>query len=308
VTGAAGRGEVLVGTASWTDPTLIASGWYPPDATTPERRLAYYASRFPAVEVDSSYYAPPSERNAVLWVQRTPRHFTFNVKAYSLLTGHPTRVSSLPKAVRELAPGSRATVYAKDLPARAVDEVFEMFRAALMPLHSAGKLGYVLFQFPEWFVPGEESRAWILHAAKRLPDYRIAVEFRRGSWMTERSAPRTLAFLSEHGLAYVCVDMPQGFVSSVPPVVAATTDDLGVVRFHGRNAETWKRRGVGAAERFDYLYSEAELREWVPRLEELAGQVRRLHVMFNNCYRDKGVRNAKQMADLLGALGGAGLT
>jgi uncharacterized protein YecE (DUF72 family) len=292
-------GETLIGTASWTDKTLLASGWYPNDAKTPEKRLAFYASQFPVVEVDATYYAPPSEKNAVLWVERTPAHFTFNVKAFSLMTQHPAAVRALPKDIREKAPESKTRVYPKDLPAKQIDKIFEMFASALMPLHSAGKLGYILFQFPEWFVPGDESRSYIVRAAERLPDFRVAVEFRRGTWMTEKSAPRTLAFLSEHNLPYVCVDMPQGFDSSVPPVVAATAGDLAVVRFHGHNDANWKKKGVTTAERFDYQYSLKELKQWAPKLEELAGESKRLHVMFNNCYGDKAVRNAKQMADLL---------
>jgi uncharacterized protein YecE (DUF72 family) len=293
------EGEILTGTASWTDKTLLDSGWYPADAKTPERRLAHYASQFPVVEVDSTYYAPPSERNAGLWVERTPAHFTFNVKAYSLLTQHPTRVASLPKSIRERAPASKTNVYPKDLPEKAIEEVFDMFGSALMPLHSAGKLGYLLFQFPEWFVPGDASRAYVVRCAERLSDFRVAVEFRRGTWMTEKSAPRTLAFLSEHNIPYVCLDMPQGFDSSVPPIIAATANDLAVVRFHGHNKKNWKRKGITAAERFDYLYSPKQLEEWVPRLQELAGQARRVHAMFNNCYQDKAVRNAKQLAALL---------
>jgi len=292
-------GDILIGTASWTDKTLLAADWYPKDAKTPEKRLAFYASQFRVVEVDATYYAPPSEKNAALWVERTPAHFTFNVKAFSLMTQHPAAVRSLPKDLRYQAPESKTRVYPKDLPPKAIDKIFEMFASALMPLHSAGKLGYILFQFPEWFVPGDESRAYIARCAERLPDFRVAVEFRRGTWMTEKSAPRTLAFLSEHNLPYVCVDMPQGFDSSVPPVVEATADDLAVVRFHGHNDENWKKKGVTTAERFDYLYSPKELKAWAPQLEELAGEAKRLHVMFNNCYGDKAVRNARQLADLI---------
>jgi uncharacterized protein YecE (DUF72 family) len=293
------RGKILVGTSSWTDKTLLESGWYPDDATTPEARLQHYATQFPLVEVDSTYYALPAERNAALWVERTPKHFTFNIKAYALLTQHPTRVASLPKALRETA-GAKATVYQKDLPRSIVDEVFEMFRRALMPLHSAGKLGCVLFQFPEWFVPNRESKGYVESLAARLPDYRIAVEFRRHTWMDpDDRAQRTLAWLSELGMPYVCLDMPKGFPSSMPPVVAATSDQLAVVRFHGRNTDTWKKKGLSAAERFDYLYSKKELKEWEPRMFELAGEAREVHALFNNCYRDKGVRNAADLAGLL---------
>src|SRR5918996_6255947 len=262
-------GDTLIGTASWTDKTLLASGWYPKEAKTPEKRLAFYASQFRVVEVDATYYAPPSEKNAVLWVDRTPSHFTFNVKAFSLMTQHPAQVRALPKDIREKVPEGKARVYPKDLDKKTLDKIFEMFASALMPLHSAGKLGYILFQFPEWFVPGDESREYIVRCAERLPDFRVAVEFRRGTWMTEKSAPRTLAFLSEHNLPYVCVDMPQGFDSSVPPVVAATADDLAVLRFHGHNKENWKKKGVTTAERFDYEYSAKELKGWASKLYEL---------------------------------------
>jgi uncharacterized protein YecE (DUF72 family) len=293
--------EILVGTSSWTDPTLLKSGWYPAAVKTAEERLGFYADRFPLVEVDSSYYALPSESNAVLWVERTPASFTFDVKAFALMTQHPAKVAALPKDLRDAAPEGKRTVYVKDLPASVLDEIWEMFRSALMPLHSAGKLGAILFQFPEWFVPSRANKDYVASLASRLPDYQLMVEFRRKTWLDPSSAAeRTLSFLSEHGLAYVCLDMPQGFTSSMPPVTAATTSSLAVVRFHGRNRESWKKPGLSAAERFDYLYDEKELREWVPRIEQLAGEARQLHVLFNNCYADKGVRNAKQMAALLG--------
>ncbi|MGZ4140786.1 MAG: DUF72 domain-containing protein [Actinomycetota bacterium] len=294
--------ELLVGTSSWTDKTLLATDWYPKEAKTAEQRLAYYASQFPLVEVDSSYYALPSEKNAALWVERTPAHFTFNVKAFSLMTQHPAQVRALPKDLRDAA-GEKASVYARDLPASVIDEIFEMFRTALMPLHSAGKLGAILFQFPEWFTPAPKNKDYVLECALRLPDYKVAIEFRQHTWMdTDEHIQWTLDWLSENDLTYVCVDMPQGFSSSMPPVVAATSKDLAVVRFHGHNEKNWKRKGITVAERFDYLYSAQELETWAPRLFELAGEVKRTHVLFNNCYQDKGVRNAKQMADLLAQL------
>lgn len=292
-------GEILVGTSSWTDPTLLDSGWYPAEAKTAEKRLAYYASQFPLVEVDATYYGLPSERNSVLWVERTPKHFTFNIKAFSLMTLHPTKTASLPKDLRDAA-GGKASVYQKDLPDSVVAEVFEMFSRALLPLHSAGKLGCVLFQFPEWFTPTRSNKDYIASCAARLPDFRLAIEFRRGTWMDPpERAERTLDFLQQLNLPYVCVDMPQGFASSVPPVVASTAKDLAVIRFHGHNRENWKKRGISVAERFNYLYSDAELEAWQPRLFELAAEAKRTHVLFNNCWRDNGVRNAAQLAALV---------
>jgi uncharacterized protein YecE (DUF72 family) len=295
--------RILIGTSSWTDPTLVKhGGFYPPDANTAEKRLRFYASRFPLVEVDSTYYFPPSERNAVLWIERTPADFTFNIKAYSLLTGHPTRPDSLYKEVKEALDPSlleARRIYRDKLPDDAVDEVWERFRLALYPLHSAGKLGAVLFQFPQWFTIARRNKAYVGEVVERLPDYRIAVEFRHKSWMEERNVEETLSFLSERNLPYVCVDMPQGFDSSLPPIAAATADDLAMVRFHGRDPKAWTTKSESASERFRYDYSKDELQEWVPRIEELSSKTRETHVLMNNCYRDFAVRNARELGDLL---------
>ena len=166
-------GKILIGTSSWTDPTLVKDGhFYPPDAKSAEGRLRFYASKFPIVEVDSTYYFPPSESNSVLWIERTPPEFTFNIKAYSLLTNHPTKRESLYKDLQDQAPADKRNVYREQLPDEAVDEVWQRFRDALMPLHSAGKLGAVLFQFPQWFVISKKSKAYIdevRRAPARLP-------------------------------------------------------------------------------------------------------------------------------------------
>jgi uncharacterized protein YecE (DUF72 family) len=291
---------IAVGTSSWTDPTLIASGWYPTSAKkNATARLRYYAARFKIVEVDSTYYAPPSEANAVLWAERTPADFTFNVKAFSLMTHHPTPVKALPVALRDAAGGAER-VYQKDLPPAVIDEMFERFASALMPLHSAGKLGCILFQFPEWFLPSAENRAAVEACAARLPDYQIAVEFRQSAWLADDAArDRTFGWLRDKGLPYVSVDMPQGFASSMPPIAEVTSEKLAVVRFHGRNTDNWKRRGVKVVDRFDYAYSQQELFEWVPKVRALHETARDVHVMFNNCYADKGVTNAAEMAALL---------
>jgi uncharacterized protein YecE (DUF72 family) len=297
------KGEVLVGISSWTEPTLVKAGtFYPPEAKSAEDRLKFYASQFPIVEVDSSYYYPPSERNSALWAERTPKQFTFNVKAYSLLTQHPTKVDSLFKEVRESLPeelSAKRTIYAERMPSELVDEVWERFSAALMPLHSAGKLGSILFQFPQYFVISRKNKDYLLEVRDRLKEFRIAVEFRHKSWMEERNREETLSFLEEHDLPYVCVDMPQGFVSSVPPVAVATSKDLAVVRFHGRNRQVWEKKTETAAERFEYEYSQGELEGWVSKIDELASSARETHVVMNNCYRDYAVNNARQLASLL---------
>jgi uncharacterized protein YecE (DUF72 family) len=295
--------NVYYGTASWTDKTLLDSKrFYPPDVDTPEERLRFYSERFPLVEVDSTYYALPSERNAALWIERTPTHFVFDVKAFALLTHHPAGARGLPKQLREELP-DKNRFYRKDLSPEALEQVRDMFVSALRPLESAGRLGAVLFQFPHWFVPSRENREYVKQLADSFP-YRIAVEFRGGGWMKdEASAERTLELLSDLGLTYVVVDEPQGFKTSVPPTVAATSPDLAMIRFHGQNAETWEKPGITAAERFRYLYSEDELEQWVEPARELAGKSKQLHVLMNNCYEDYGVRNAAQIADLIAKRG-----
>ena len=132
-------GQIQVGTAGWTDRTLIASGWYPPEASTPEGRLRYYARQFPLVEVDATYYALPAERTAETWAERTPAGFTFNIKAFSLFTQHPTRVAALPTDLREAAsPRGKDRVYLKDVDPAVTDQAWDRFLAALEPLHRAG--------------------------------------------------------------------------------------------------------------------------------------------------------------------------
>jgi len=297
------RGEILVGISAWTEPTLVKAGtFYPKKSMSAEERLRFYASEFPIAEVDSTYYAPPTVRNAELWIERTPKDFVFDIKAFSLLTGHPTRVDRLPKDLRDELPeelAGKKNVYRDKVPAAWADEVWERFREALFPLHSAGKLGSVLFQFPQWFFPGRESKDYIVECAERLPDYQLAIEFRHASWLSERNAERTLGFLEDHRLAFVCVDMPQGFDSSLPPVAAVTNPALAVVRFHGRDPKAWASTSGGAAERFKYDYSKAELDEWTPKVDELAAQARETHVVMNNCYNDYAVRSARQLASLL---------
>ncbi len=283
---------IKVGTASWTDKTLLSAGWYPEDVTTPEQRLAYYASQFPLVEVDSTYYAPPNERNADLWVSRTPPGFTFNIKAFSLLTQHPTKPSALYKEIR---PQTTKNVYLKDLEPAAVELVWDRFLAALEPLHAAGKLGAILFQFPQWFPIGRANKTYLLECKRRAEPMRICVEFRSSTWMSEHNAAETLDFLRSYAVAYVSVDMPQGHPSSIPPVAAATSD-LAVVRFHG-HSEKWTSRDI--YDRFGYLYREDELREWAPKIRGLAEQAQETHVLLNNCYRSYAQVNARQLADLL---------
>ena len=301
-------GSILVGTASWTDKTLIASGWYPPEADTPEKRLRFYARQFPLVEVDATYYALPAEQTVTSWAERTPAGFTFNVKAFSLFTQHPTPVKALPTDLREAVTSAVASegasdgatkerVYLKDVDPAVTDQAWDRFLAALEPLRQAGKLGVILLQFPPWFPIGRSRKDYIVACAERVAPRRVCVEFRNKTWMTPENQEETLGFLASHQIPYVCVDMPQGYPSSIPPVLAVTSD-LAVVRMHG-HSDKWDSKDI--YERFGYRYSDGELAEWAPKIRDLADRADTTHVLFNNCYRDWAHVNAQQLTARLAA-------
>lgn len=289
-----------IGTASWTDPTLIASeAFYPPSVKTAEDRLRFYAEQFDTVEVDSTYYALPSERNSRLWVERTPDSFVFHIKAFALLTTHPAETKRLPKAMRELLTPeelarTRLTKPKPDL----LDLSFRMFSQALAPLRQADKLGFLVFQFPPWFTATRGNARYIESCRERLPEHRLAVEFRHPSWLVPERRQRTFDLLRSRDLAYVIVDEPQ--VPGAVPAVCEVTSDDAYVRFHGRNADNWRKKGISAAERYQYLYSERELADWAERLRGLKASTS--HVIFNNCYANFGIMNATTMKQLLGGI------
>lgn len=298
-------GRVLIGTCSWTDPQLIKAGtFYPRHATDAESRLRFYSGQFPIVEVDSSYYALPQRRTAELWAERTPQDFKFDVKAFSLFTNHPTKATALPRDIAKALgplPECKANFYYREVPEELRGELWDRFKAALLPLKEAGKMGLVLLQFPHWFYPSRDSQEHILTCAEKLRPLPCSVEFRSASWLSEKHRSSTLSFLRDNRLPFVCVDEPQGFKSSVPPVVAVT-GDVALVRFHGRNADTWEKKGVTPSERFNWYYSEAEMREWVPRIQEMASQAREVHALMNTNHGDQGIVNARLLSRLLPGL------
>jgi uncharacterized protein YecE (DUF72 family) len=300
-----GGGTIRIGTASWTDPTMTAAGvFYPDGADTAEERLNYYASRFPVVEVDSTYYALPARRTAELWVERTPPDFVFDIKAHALMTGQPTETKRLPKDLRSVLPAEVAEknrIYAKDLPDEVRDEVWTWFAEGLEPLKEAGQLGSILLQYPRWFFTSSENRAEIESAIERLRRVGLtgSVEFRNATWFNDKNIERTMRFLGDRNIPLVMVDGPQGFKSSVPPIVATTSADLALVRFHGRRTETWEAQNIKTVERFRYLYEADELQDWAPKVREAASQSKDMHVLFNNCYANYGATNAIELAQML---------
>jgi uncharacterized protein YecE (DUF72 family) len=299
----AGEGRIRVGIAAWTEPTLVKPGvFYPAGVASAEDRLRYYASRFSVAEVDSTYYALPARQMAELWVERTPDDFAFDVKAHALMTDHPTETRRLPRALRDALPeeeAGKARLYAKDLPAEWMEQVWRLFREALEPLHASGKLGVVLLQYPPWFVPSRANADALLTARERLQGLPMAVEFRHRSWLTGKMAQRTPQFLAENDIPMVIVDAPPGMKSSLPPTPVVTSSRIAVVRLHGRREETWEQRNAITSERYRYLYDESELLEWVQPVLEVAAEVPETHVIFNNCYGNYAPTNAIEFSALL---------
>jgi len=297
---------VRVGTASWTDKTLIDCGrFYPTGCTTAEARLRFYASQFPLVEVDSSYYAMPSPSTAQLWAERTSPGFTMNVKSFRLFTGHQTSPTVLHKDIRAALPDpNKATIYYKDLPAELRDELWRRFIEALAPLRASGRLGLVHFQFPPWVVCSEAGHAHVRHCVERMAGHVLSVEFRHQSWFAGERAPHTLAFERELGVVHTVVDGPQGFSNSVPAIWEATHPDYALLRLHGRNTATWNIKGATvASDRFNYDYADLELREVAGKLAQLSSKVGTAHAVFNNNMEDQGQRNAGTLQTLMREIG-----
>ncbi len=291
-------GRIRFGISTWSTPELEKS-FYPPEVRSAADRLKYYSSKFSVAEIDSSFHFFPTAHNVDLWLENAADGFLFDVRAFSLLTGHPTAPDSLPKSIRDRYADrikAKGNIYAHHLPAEAVDELWAVFDLMVNRFHDAGKLGAVLFQFPPWFHPEPDNYQYIEDCCRRVKHCHVAVEFRVGSWLAQHK-DETLEFLKKRKIALVCVDEPQGLRSSVPPVAEATSD-LAIIRFHGRNADTWEKKGIPADERFNYLYTEEELMEWVPRIKRLAGTAE-VHVIFKNKHLDFPIRNVQQMQSLL---------
>ena len=279
---------IRVGTASWTD----HEPFYPPEydkTSMKSRRIEYYSRFFSLVEVDSTFYRLQPTRNFQIWAERTPDDFVFDVKAYGELTWHHRDDQG-----EMIAPSA---------------DTFAAFSAMVAPMRTAGKLGAILFQFPPWYTFDAERMEYFATVREMLPQDTIAVEFRHRSWVEGGNADETRAALSDNRLAYCAVDEPQVGSGSVPPVVMLTDPAFSMVRFHGRNRKMWYGKNLQSSrDRFDYLYTQAELTPWAERVQRIAerlgaGQV---HVVTNNNASNYSVVNALDMQELLGQPAGKG--
>lgn len=237
----------------------------------------------------------PSEDNSELWSARTPPEFRFNVKAFSLLTDHPTPADALPPGFGRAV--HKARLYRRDLTGPEIEEIWDRFLSALSPLERAGKLGGLLFQFPPWFGINSANKAYIAECAERCAPRRVLVELRSPRWTaTSNDVVETEDLLRGVSASYVTVDMPQGMRDSVEPI-SLVPSDLSVIRLHGRNAGEWHSGSV--QRRFAYLYSDDELGAWVPKIRQLQEVTPETHVLFNNCYSDYAPRNAQRLVEML---------
>ncbi|MEJ6022536.1 DUF72 domain-containing protein [Ramlibacter sp. PS4R-6] len=295
-------GSILIGSASWTDKTLIDCGrFYPKDCKSAEARLRFYATQFPIVEVDSSYYGMPTPQNSLLWAERTPPDFTFNVKAFRLFTGHQTQPMVMGKDIAQaFGPDAPRQVYWRDTPREIQDELWRRFVLALAPLKDAGKLGAVHFQFAPWLIRNRDGMAHVRHCVERMEGHTVAVEFRNKSWFEGDNLEKTIDFERDLGVVHTMVDGPQGFTNSVPLVSEATHPKIALLRLHGRNKDTWNIKAEASSSRFNYWYSPEELSAMVPEIRDVASRVDAMHILFNTNYEDQGQANARLMRQLLG--------
>jgi uncharacterized protein YecE (DUF72 family) len=267
--------SIRVGTSSWADPGFVAE-WYPPDL--PEReRLPWYARHFDAVEVNSTFYAVPPAKQVQGWAERTPEHFTFDVKLHRALSRHAAPLDSLPPDLRDGAATTsrgRVRLDAK-LEAGLADRVLE----TVEPLVAAGKFGAFLLQLSPAFSPREHSLDELAPLIERLAE---------------------TAWLEAHGAAWVSVDAPQADKPTImPPVDAVTTPRLAYFRAHGRNLEGYVS-GRSVPERFGWRYDDDELEEIRARVQELASRADEVHVAFNNNRGGDAPAAAERFRELIG--------
>ncbi len=287
---------IVVGTSSWSDPGFVEH-WYPKGLAASER-LDFYAERFEAVELNSSFYAIPSIQAVEGWVKRTPEGFRFDVKLHKLLSHHAGQLKELPPDLRDEAEtNERGRVI---LDPALLDEMVRRTAETMEPLAEAGKLGSYLLQLTPAFDPRDHDLDELAPVVDGLAPTPVAVEFRRRSWASERRLQLVLDWLAAHDAVFVCVDTPPGdHVPIFPPIDAVTRDSLAYMRCHGRNTEGYLH-GRSVAERFDYDYSERELEEIAGRVTSLESDAEQVHVMFNNNARQAAPKAARALRVILG--------
>ena len=271
--------RIVVGTSSWADPGFVEE-WYP-EGLPARDRLPYYAERFEAVEVNSTFYAIPAASTVDRWVKATPDGFVFDVKLHRLLSRHSGDEKSLPKSLRSLAKTNDRgrVVLDEKLQAALLEETLE----TMEPLADAGRLGVFLLQLTPAFAPKKHALDELLPIVEGLKPHPLAIELRHRGWVDPKRVDETLGWYEQHRAVWVGVDAPEGEqITIMPAVDAATHPDVAYLRAHGRNHEGYVK-GRSVAERFAYSYDDGELEEIAGRAESLAEQVgETVRVYFNN--------------------------
>ncbi len=289
-------GRILVGTSSWADPGFVKD-WYP-EGMPARERLPWYAERFEAVELNSSFYAVPERSTVRRWCEVTPEGFVFDVKLHRLLSRHSAGLDSLPPELRD---GARTNARGRveltpDLEVALARELLH----AIEPLAGAGKLGALLLQLTPAFSPRRNDLSELEPLSAALKPHRLAIELRNRRWLEDERAEETLAWFSEHEVAFVCVDAPpHDAIPIMPPLDAATRDDLAYLRAHGRDSDAYLH-GQTVAERFGWIYRDEELEEIAGRARDLAEEAGEVHVFFNNNRDDDAPTAARRFRSLLG--------
>ncbi len=284
--------QIYIGTCSWTDKSLIGSGeFYPKNLNTSESRLKYYSGFFNTVEVDSSFYALPSERNAHLWVERTPERFLFNIKAYSAMTAHQVNVDSLPQDMRKFFQEvEKRRIFIKDR--EILKDIFMRFCGSIAPLYSSRKLGLVVFQYPPWFENTKVNKDYILFCKSQIGHIDMGVEFRNNTWLENAKKGDTLNFLRENKLFYIISDAPQVNDKRTVQYVVDAAGDLAYFRFHGKNTENWLKKDIDVSLRYDYEYSKEELEGFAQDIKMILSRVKKVFALFNNHRGTQAIRSA----------------
>lgn len=268
---------IYIGLTGWGDHHSL----YPAHMKAKDK-LAEYSSHFPVVEVDASFYAVQSVRNAAKWVSETPKNFRFVVKAYQGMTGHQRG----------------------DIPFESKKEMFQAFKDSLEPYQDANKLAMVLFQFPPWFNCKKVNVDYLRYCKKMMGDIPVALEFRNQSWFSESYRDNTLSFMKEEGWIHSIVDEPQAGDGSIPTVPIATDSSITLIRMHGRNVHGWNKPNGANTNwrevRYLYKYNQAELSEWKDRINMLTKDTKDMIVLFNNNSGGDAADNAKQFQTMLG--------
>ncbi|EEQ80406.1 DUF72 domain-containing protein [Staphylococcus warneri] len=267
---------INIGLTGWGDHDTLYE-----DLARKSDKLKTYASHFPIVELDASYYAIQPERNIKKWISETPERFQFVVKIHQALTLHAD--------FRDFSETRQ--------------ELFDAFKEMLAPLQESHKLAMVLVQFPPWFDCSSQNIKYILYVKQQLQDYPMCVEFRHQSWFNDQFKEETLSFLTEHQIIHAVVDEPQVKDASIP-LVNRITSDIAFVRYHGRNVHGWTKKDMTDQEwrdvRYLYNYNETELLDLAQKVKILEQKAKQVYVVFNNNSGGHAAQNAKTYQNILG--------